>query len=315
MTSIACIGAAHVDIRARALGPVALGSSNPVTPRRGVGGVARNVATGLALLGHDVRLISRIGMDSEGDRVLAALAAAGVDAEGVTRSTDQPTATYTALVGPDGEMVVALADMAIYDEMTPALIAPALADVTDRRLWMVDANLPVDTLDAIADARPESGRLAADAVSVAKAPRLLGVLDRLAVLVCNADEAAALTGRPVRHPLEVCEAAATLRGAGVGTVVIGLGARGAYVASAGAERFLPAAPATMVDTTGAGDALVAGLLHAIAGGGDGIAALAAGLAAAALTVESEATVPESLTPGALADRAERLSEANLVLDA
>jgi len=303
---ILCIGAAHVDVRARALDPVVMGSSNPVVVRRDLGGVACNVATALARLGHDVRLISRIGRDGEGDRLLAAAVASGIDATGIGRSADRPTATYTALLDPGGEMVVALADMAIYDELTPAALGPALAAAADRPMWMVDANLPAEALAAVAAACPKGGRLAADAVSVAKAPRLGGIVERLAVLVCNADEAAALTGRPVRHPLEVCEAAASLRGAGAGTVAIGLGAAGAYVASASDDGFLPSMTAAVVDTTGAGDALLAGLLHAVAHGQDGVRALAAGLAAAALTVESAGTVPDGLTARALAARSARL---------
>ena len=65
--TVACIGAAHIDRKATAAGPIVPGSSNPVTMRVGAGGVARNVAENLARLGLSVTMVSRVGHDREGD--------------------------------------------------------------------------------------------------------------------------------------------------------------------------------------------------------------------------------------------------------
>jgi hypothetical protein len=94
--TVACIGAAHIDRKATAAGPVVPGSSNPVTMRVGAGGVARNVAENLARLGLSVTMVSRVGGDREGDAVLDGLAEAGVGFELCTRSATAPTATYTS---------------------------------------------------------------------------------------------------------------------------------------------------------------------------------------------------------------------------
>src|SRR4051794_28562466 len=125
-SSIACIGAAHVDRRAHALGPVVPGSSNPVRIGTASGGVARNVAENLARLGCAVSLVSRVGSDPEGAALRAGLADLGIDIAGLARSDTASTASYTALLDPSGELVVGLADMAIYDELTPAALEPLL---------------------------------------------------------------------------------------------------------------------------------------------------------------------------------------------
>src|SRR3954454_15657445 len=96
--SVACIGAAHIDRKATASGPIVPGSSNPVTMRVSAGGVARNVAENLARLGLSVTMVSRVGSDREGDAVLDGLEESGIGLEFCTRSTTSPTATYTALL-------------------------------------------------------------------------------------------------------------------------------------------------------------------------------------------------------------------------
>ena len=84
--AIACIGAACVDRKAQALQSVALASSNPVRVTVGFGGVARNVAANLALLRCDVALVSRVGRDGHGDRLVEDLNSLGVVTGAICRS-------------------------------------------------------------------------------------------------------------------------------------------------------------------------------------------------------------------------------------
>ncbi|MEE8271431.1 MAG: PfkB family carbohydrate kinase, partial [Alphaproteobacteria bacterium] len=220
---VVCFGAAHVDRRARAIGAVALATSNPVTVTRGAGGVARNVAETLARLGRSVALVSRVGDDPDGAQVTADLARLGVDVAAVGRSPRRPTASYTALIDPAGELVVALADMAIYDELTADALRPALDRLAGHTVWFLDANLPAGAIAFLLRARPAGATVAVDAVSVAKAARLAGLLDGIDLLFCNRDEAAALSGMAVATPADAAAAADALRRRGARAVVVGCG--------------------------------------------------------------------------------------------
>lgn len=300
---IACIGGAHIDVRAHALGPVVPGSSNPVQTRRGFGGVARNVAENLARLGERVHLYGRVGRDSDGDAVIGTMAGLGVETQGIGRSERRPTASYTALLDADGEMVIALADMGIYEELSPAALESVPARAADCPVWFVDANLPQPSLRFLAEAAPRETFLVLDTVSVAKAYRVRDILGRVDLLFANADEAAALAGREVRHPLDACETCAALHRQGASRVVMGRGGDGVCVGDATSERFLPAATAEVEDVTGAGDALVAGTLHGLMAGRSLVDAAAWGLALAAITCESEHAVALGLTHAAVAERA------------
>lgn len=272
---IACIGGAHIDRHSTLKQPLVPGTSNPGNVSYTFGGVARNVAENLARLGREVMMVSLVGDDEAGRAVVAQLASLGVDISAIGVA-QRPTASYTAILQPSGELVVGLADMDLYDEITPAMLEPALSRLRECDGWFVDANLPAATLAWVADQR--GGRwLAADAVSVPKAPRLARVLPNIDLLFLN------------RAQGEVIDARRAPAG------VITGGAAGVTAWSRDEVHTLPALPAMPRDVTGAGDALIAGTLFGITAGRGFFDAVALGLAAAAITVESAHTVAPHLT--------------------
>lgn len=288
MANIACFGALNLDRRAIARAPVELGGSNPVEITEGFGGVARNIAENLARFGEDVTLVGRVGADAPGDALLAHLASLGIDSRYVTRSPDSPTGSYTALLGPHGELVVAMADVAVHDELIPDVVELAAGDLGAADLWILDANLPTETLRHLIAHDRATAPIAVDGVSVAKVGKLTGLLSGIDVLFVNEEEASTLaTGVTTANHRK---AADDLRDAGAGTVVVGRGTDGVYLLSEDAEVDVPALPADVVDATGAGDSLVAGLLHAHLAGNDWEAAARFGVAAATQTVEYPGSV-------------------------
>ena len=168
------------------------------------------------------------------------------------------------------------------------------------RVWVVDANLPAATLGALVAARGAGITLLADPVSVAKAPRLQPVLQHIDVFFPNVAEAAALANGAWREPSELAD---DLRRQGVGTVVLSLGAEGVLCVDRSGLRRESATAGRVVDVTGAGDAFLTGYVFALVSGKRQYA-IAYGLAAAGLTVESAASVPPDLSAGRLLARLE-----------
>ncbi|WP_340119354.1 PfkB family carbohydrate kinase [Pelagibius sp. 7325] len=300
---IAAVGACHLDRKARAAAPFAVGASNPVVLGGCPGGVARNVAENLCRLGADVRLVTRLGNDPEGDTLMAGLRGLppdlpAIDLTGVSRSADAPTAFHLIALQPDGEMLVAVADMRIYDEITPAVLRGLPAGLWDVDAIFADCNLPAETLGFLAALRGESRRLAVNGVSPAKAVRLGPSLAACDLLFVNRGEAAALLGVKVEE-LDPAAAAAALRRAGAGEVAMTLGGEGLCVATEKETLMLENLDNRVVDITGAGDALAAAYLEARLRGVPPAAAGRRALAAAHLTVACEESVNPALSPAAL----------------
>lgn len=301
---IACIGGIDVDYKTRVKTAAQPGTSNPVTVTSCTGGVAGNIARNLARLRCDVSLFSIVGNDAAGEAISAELNGLGIDTSHLAQSPTQPTASYTAVLEPDGQLFIGLANMEIFEEMTTAWadqIAPALASFP---FWVVDANLPAGTIERLLKVHKKDAVVLADPISIAKAEKFKGLLGCVDVIFPNKKEAAVVSGKRVETDADVVAAASQIRGRGAGSVVVTLGDEGVYYDDGKRREFVHAILPTRVrDVTGAGDALVAGYAYGIAGGEKD--PLRTALAAASLALETEDSVSSELTPERLDERIER----------
>lgn len=315
---IAAFGAIHLDTIAHADRRILRETSTPASLAIRPGGVATNVARALARLGCRVSLAGRLGREAEADGLLALLAAEGVDT-GAIRRADLPSGRYLALHDPDGTLAAAVVDARITETLEAGALLPLTKAQEAFACWFVEANLPQPLLVELAEAAG-GRRLAADAVSRAKAARLAPLLPRLDLLFCNRAEAAALLGRDGEHDEgqhepdgrgadgHGAEAATALVTAGASAVVMTRGAAPVLLATRGGLEEISltrcdgaAAPAPrIVDVTGAGDALIAGTLAGLEHGLALAQAVAAGMRAAALTLESPGAVADTLNWPAIA---------------
>ncbi len=304
--AVLCIGAAAVDRTYRLAAPLVSGTSNPVAGRRGFGGVARNVAENLARLGSAASLITLIGDDDDGRALVEDLTAVGVGTGGVVRVLGRETATYVAVLTPDGELALGLADMAILDGLSARTADRERRAPGRGRLGLRRLQCDGGSHAALADPkRSHRYRLAVDPVSVAKSAHLPDDLHGIDLLVLNRDEAAAILGRRGLLGLDPQESAAALLRAGAAEVVLTLGADGALAANREGVVRVAATPATPVDVTGAGDSLIAAVLYALMGDEPLAAAVAFGCRAAALTVASPHTVDPGLYAALVSAASER----------
>ena len=282
---VLCIGGATVDRTYRAAAPLVPETSNPAAGWSAFGGVARNVAESLNRLGCDVELLSRVGEDEGGRALLRHLDAAGIGRRGTAAVPGAATAEYVAVLTAGGDLALGLAAMAIFDHLTPEALGGEAAAIGAAGWLFADCNVPAASLQALMQRRwGGSYRLAVDAVSVAKSARLPDRLAGIDLLFVNRDEAAVVMARrglPDRDPAAM---AAALRAAGAGAAVVTLGAEGAIAATAEGTTRVPAEAAEVVDVTGAGDALIAATLAAVASGATLAQAVRRGCAAAARAV-------------------------------
>ncbi|MGH8963683.1 MAG: PfkB family carbohydrate kinase [Jatrophihabitantaceae bacterium] len=297
---VVVIGGANVDVKARSAAPAAARTSNPGHCSMAPGGVGRNVAENLARLGTRTHLIAAVGRDALGENLLAQTSAAGVRVEFVHR-TDLPTGTYTAVLDSDGELVLAVADMAATDELRPAHINTARDVIATAGLVVLDGNLAPASLEHALDlACAADVRTILEPVSVPKAKPLTTFItaDRpLYAVTPNRDELTALTGLAARTDRQLRVAADSLHERGVEHVWIRLGEKGSLLSSASADAtFIAAVSATVEDVTGAGDSMLAAFCHALLKGMEPVDAARFGHAAAALTIASPQTVRADLTP-------------------
>ncbi len=286
-----------MDISAKARSAMTAGDSTPGTIHYSAGGVGRNIAENLARLGVAVELLSVVGDDAFGSQLLTTTALAGVGVASVFTLPGERTATYLAMHQPDGEVAMAVNDMGILQRLTPVMCeqSPALGAAS---AWLLlDCNLPEPTLHYLLGL----GRtVVVDGVSVAKCMRIAGSLARIHLLKLNHLEAAALSGLPLDTPAQ-CEAAVQhFMDQGVAKVIISHGAAGlAWGQQGAAPRFRTSRSVPVVSSTGAGDALLAGVVASVWRGWSMEGAIDYGVACAEITLSSTFANSPELTDAAV----------------
>jgi len=294
------VGGVNMDIGGRSFAPLVAADSNPGSITMSLGGVGRNIAHNLALMGTDVRLLTAFGEDLYGQRIAASCSELGIDISNALRLADVPTSTYLYIAGPDGDMAMAMSDMQIAHRITPAYLAANLSLLQNAQVVVCDTNISAESLRYLADNLTVP--LFCDPVSTVKAEKLRPILSRIHTLKPNRIEAALLSGVPIKDKEDVPKAAKALLEKGVHRLFISLGADGVYAAMEDQAMWLPNLPGNMVNTTGCGDAFMAALVWAYLEGTDLKNTALAGLAAGSIAMESRETINPAMSAAALRQR-------------
>ena len=302
------VGGVNLDIGGTPFAPLVGQDSNPGRVRTSLGGVGRNIAHNMALLGLDVRLITALGDDLNAQKITTSCIELGIDLAPSLQVPGGTTSTYLFLTNEKGDMALAVSDMEIYDHLTPRYLSTKEQLLNNARLVVCDTNIPAETLQWIA----ENCRapVFVDPVSTAKAGKVKPVLGKLHTLKPNRIEAELLSGVAITDDKSLSAAADALLATGLHRVFISLGGEGVYAADhLGGRIKVPCGPARMVNTTGCGDAFMAALAWGwLEGLGLGEAARA-GLAASAIAMEGAETINPEMSAAALRRRLDLLPPA------
>lgn len=261
-TSITVVGGVNVDISAALKAEFIGGDSIPGAVTMGCGGVARNIAHNLRLLGNEVKFVSLFGGDTFGEMCWSDCQRLGFNLSMSIRREESRNGIYLCVNDLGGDMIAAVADTEIIDHLTPEYLSQHIDGINDSAAVVADTNISQDALVYLIDHCRVP--LLVDAVSTAKAPRVIEALrksesQRLHTLKLNMMEALAVTDYDTadRAALELAEM-------GVENVYITLGSHGAYCSNGEMNEHFNSLPVDeVVNTTGAGDAFLAGVTHAL----------------------------------------------------
>jgi pseudouridine kinase len=294
------VGGVNVDIGGKSFAPLVAEDSNPGTVHTSLGGVGRNIAHNLSLMGTDVRMLTAFGDDVHGQKVAASCSELGIDVSHARRITGGTTSTYLYLTDSNGEMALAVSDMEICKKITPTYLSSNLSLLQNARVVVADTNIPQESLVFLAENC--TAPIFCDPVSTIKAEKLRPILSRIHTLKPNRLEAELLSGVKIQTRDDAAAAADRLLQMGVRRVFISLGADGIYAATDNEQLWLPNLPGEMVNTTGCGDAATAAIAWAYLEGLDLKQTTLAALAAGSVAMESTETINPAMSATLLRSR-------------
>ena len=257
---ISVIGGANVDLSATLTDAFIAADSNPGHIEVGYGGVARNIAHNLSLLGARTQLLTVFGGDLFGGLLHDYCKQQGIDVHLSERDNALRSGVYLCINNHGGEMIAAVADTDAIRLITPEWLMKRNGEINLSDYVVADTNISEDAIRWLME--NVTAPLFIDGVSSTKAHRVVNALRKaklpyLHSLKLNLKEAIAVT-----NTASYAEAAQQLLNLGVAHVYITLGSEGVYCRNAAEEWLFPPLPGEVVNTTGAGDAFLAGVVFA-----------------------------------------------------
>ncbi len=303
------IGGANVDMSARSFASVVLRDSNPGESRISAGGVTRNIIENLARMGERCEMLTAFGDDLFGRFLQEECARVGIGMEHSLLCPGKATTCYVSMNDEKGDMLVGMSDMRLLHELTPDFLSTKLELLRAARAVVLDPNLPDETLEYLCSGVLAGVRLYADPVSTTYAKKLRGVAGVFHCIKPNRLELAAIAGRETDTDAGLEAAADSLLEQGCEEVAVSLGEKGCYWADRRGNRFYACqSPVSqMANATGAGDAFLAGLIHAECIGFAPRSCADMALSAGRMACMSEDTVCQTMSHTTLMDTMEEYS--------
>lgn len=293
---IVCIGGANIDRKFHVKEKAQFGTSNPCKSTQSAGGVARNIAENLGRLGLNVSLITCSGQDSDW-RFIKEVSAPYMNLDFVSQISKASTGSYTAILEETGEMIMALADMEVYEFITPKLLENHQSLLRQAKCIIADLNTPKEGLDYLCQFSRENHKdLILIPVSSPKMKRLPKNLQDVTWLITNRDESEAYFNREIKDAKDWSDALENWLSLGIKNVIITNGKDGALIGNREEILYIPALETNeVIDVTGAGDAFSAAVVYSWLEGKSIKEIGRAGTINALKTLQSPHTVREDLS--------------------
>jgi ribokinase len=257
------------------------------------GGKGANQAVGAARAGGDVIFLARIGDDMFGQQAKEGFIKDDINVEYVLTDESEPSGVALILVAPDGENVIAVAGGA-NSNLSPADVQKQSDVISSADILLGQLETPLETIHKAVSIASDNGVKVI--LNPAPAQELSDdLLGKISILTPNESEAQLLTGIKVDSAEDAAKAADVLMGKGVEIVLLTMGARGAYIATAEFKELIPGFKVKAVDATAAGDVFNGALAVAIAENKPIREAVSFANAAAALSVTKLGAQPSAPT--------------------
>jgi pseudouridine kinase len=257
---VTVIGGANIDLIGFPTGILKMEDSNPGKIKISLGGVGRNISENLAKMDIDVKLITAIGDDLYGKKILDECKLSGIDMDNSLILKNMPSSTYLSVLDEKGDMKVALSHMDIIDEINIDFIRKKSSIIKNSRCVVVDTNIKKEVIEYIVTNFKEVDFFL-DTVSTTKGRKVKDFIGAFHTIKPNKIEAEELTGIKINSREDIKKAMKYFLDSGVKRVFISLGKDGVYYGDSKDIGYIPQKEIKVVNVTGAGDAFIAGLVY------------------------------------------------------
>ncbi len=284
MSRISVVGGIIMDIKGLPFAGALLHNSNAGQITYAPGGVGRNIAENLARLDIPISMYGVVGDDPFGERLVKDGQKMGIDMSGVITLAGGRTAVDLNILQEDGDLWVSVTELSITEQLRVEDLARCAERLFDAAYLVVDANLSVEVLQyLLTEANQRQIPFIIDPVTIQFTAKLNALQGNITIATPNRREAEQITRT-------------------VDKLLISCGEKGCISKIGELEQVFPSFSVDkVVDSTGAGDAFLAGLVAGLYYQHDWETSIQWGQACAALTIQTDRNVRTDMSLEKLQD--------------
>lgn len=302
---VCVIGGSNIDIQGFPSSDLIYKDSNVGEVKMSLGGVGRNIAENLVRMGVNTRLISVVGDDVYGQKILDEARNIGLNMQDSLVLKGEATSTYLSILDQNKDMVLAISHMDICERMTVDFIKSKRHIIENASICILDTNIPLTVLEFILTTFKETVFFL-DTVSSTKAKKVKDLIGYFHTIKPNRIEAEMLTGVQIKDDSDLEKAARALHEKGVVQVFISLGENGVYYSRDHVAEHIRIPKVNIVNATGAGDAFIAALALAQLKNMDIQQTAKMGIAASIIALSHENTINPTLSEETLMNKVKEI---------
>lgn len=293
MREVYVIGGANIDIIGRSAKKIIDCDSNIGTVVQSYGGVGRNIAENIARLGFPVHFVSVFGDDYNGMNCMKYCMKCGIDMSDCQIIENERSSSYLAVLDETGDMIVGINDMGILKHLNQDHIANVFKKIKKDDILVIDTNLEKDLIEWMMKHAPCD--VYVDPISCGKAVKLKHLLSYIHTFKPNVLEAEYVSGIAYKDDASIDQMGQYFLDQGMQEVYISLGKDGVRGFKKDTTVTCSTETIQVVNATGAGDALMGGIVAGSLLGYDFIDKIQFAQSASVCTIETASSVCEELS--------------------
>lgn len=290
---VSMIGACNIDVAGIPFTKLIDKDSNPGRVSFSMGGVSRNIAENLRRLDINVELLTIFADDVYGELLKKNCLDLGIKIGNSISIPNTTTATYVYIADSDKDMKLAISDMEIYKNITPSLLESRKESLEKSKVIVIDTCLELETIEYLLSNIKVP--IFVDLVSVSRGMKVKDIIGKFHTIKPNRYEAEVLSDIKINNEKDLIAASDFFIEKGVKQVFISLGSNGVYYNNGIEKGLLPPYESEVVNTTGAGDSFMAGIVYGFLNDCSIIDSAKIASAAASICVSSIETISKTMS--------------------
>ncbi|MGL4947124.1 MAG: carbohydrate kinase [Cetobacterium sp.] len=290
---VSIIGGTNIDISAHSYKPLKEYDSNPGIVTSSFGGVGRNIADNLSRLKQNVELITVLGDDFNSNEIIKDCKSLGIGISNSLKIPNSSISTYISVLDNNNDMKIAIAAMDLYEHMTIDFIKSIKEVLEESKICVVDTNIPESTIEYIVN--NFNIPIFLDCVSTTKAIKIKNIVGKFHTIKPNKIEAEVLSGIKITDANSLEKCASFFINKGVKQIFISLGEDGVFYSNGEKSGHVKSYKKQISNTTGAGDAFMAGVIYSFLENLDIIDSCKNGIACASIAISSHKTISDNMS--------------------